>query len=194
MGYVTYEYYKSIYGEDSMPESDFNRLSWEACRRIDTLTLNKLKFAYPTDEDSSEAVKRCVCKLIEIAGQIEAANKRVTEGQGYITDESGTLRGKVVSSVSSGSESISYTAKAEGGSTLIDAVLSDKAAQDKLYRDTVREYLSLVPDSNGVNLLYAGIPYPVRHAPISRPPESKPVEKPEEPTEPQEPEDNENED
>ena len=193
MGYVDYEYYKSIYGEESMPETDFNRLSWEACRRVDTLTLNKLKFAFPTNEDDVEAVRRCVCKLIEIAGQIEAANKRVTEGQGYITDESGALRGKVVSSVSSGSESISYTAKAEGGSTLIDAVLSDRAAQERLYRDTVREYLSLVPDSNGVNLLYAGIPYPRRNAPISRPPEDKPVEKPEEPTEPQEPEGSEDE-
>ena len=184
MGYVTYDYYKNIYGEDSMPETDFNRLSWEACRKVDALTLNKLKFAFPTNEDDAEAVRRCVCKLIEIAGQIEAANKRVSEGQGYITDESGTLRGKVVSSVSSGSESISYTVKAESGSTLIDAVLSDKAAQERLYRDTVREYLSLVPDSNGVNLLYAGIPYPRRNAPISRPPEDKPVEKPEEPTEP----------
>ena len=193
MRYVTYDYYKSIYGEDSMPETDFNRLSWEACRKVDTLTLNKLKFAFPINEDDIEAVRRCVCKLIEIAGQIEAANKRVSEGQGYITDESGALRGKVVSSVSSGSESISYTAKAEGGSTLIDAVLSDKAAQENLYRDTVREYLSLVPDSNGVNLLYAGIPYPRRNAPISRPPEDKPVEKPEEPTEPQEPEESEDE-
>ncbi len=166
-----------------MPETDFNRLSWEACRKVDVLTLNKLKFAFPTNEDDIEAVKRCVCKLIEIDGQIEAANKRVSEGQGYIKDETGQLRGKVVSSVSSGSESISYTAKTEGGSTLIDAVLSDKAAQEQLYRDTVREYLSLVPDSNGVNLLYAGIPYPRRNAPISRPPEDKPVEKPTEPEE-----------
>ena len=187
MGYVTYDHYKSIYGEDSMPETDFNRLSWEACRRVDTLTLNKLKFAFPTNEDDAEAVRRCVCKLIEIAGQIEAANKRVTEGQGYITDESGALRGKVVSSVSSGSESISYTAKAEQ-STEIDEAARDPEKREKLYRDTVREYLSLVPDSNGVNLLYAGIPYPRRNAPISRPPENKPVEKPEEPTEPKEPE------
>lgn len=174
MGYVTYEYYKSIYSEDFMPETDFNRLSWEACRRVDTLTLNKLKFAFPTNEYDVEAVKRCVCKLIELAGQIEAANKRVSEGQGYITDESGALRGKVVSSVSSGSESISYTAKAEGGSTLIDAVLSDKAAQEKLYNDTVKEYFSLILDSNGVPLLYRGLPYPVRNAPVSRPPESNP--------------------
>lgn len=180
MAYVDYGFYKNIYGDSSLSETDFNRLSWEACRRVDALTLNKLKFAFPTDEYDIEAVRRCVCKLIEIAGQIESANKRVTEGQGYIADESGALRGKVVSSVSSGSESISYTAKAESGSTLIDAVLSDKAAQERLYRDTVREYLSFVPDSNGVNLLYAGIPYPRRNAPISRPPEDKPVEKPEE--------------
>ena len=182
MGYVTYDYYKSIYGEDSMPETDFKRLSWEACRRVDALTLNKLKFAFPTNEDDIEAIRRCVCKLIEIAGQIEAANKRVTEGQGYITDESGALRGKVVSSVSSGSESISYTAKAEQ-STEIDEAARDPEKREKLYRDTVREYLSLVPDSNGVNLLYAGIPYPRRNAPISRPPEDNPVEKPEEPDE-----------
>ena len=180
MGYVTYDYYKSIYGEDSMPETDFNRLSWEACRRMDTLTLNKLKFAFPTNEDDAEAVKRCVCKLIEIAGQIEAANKRVSEGQGYITDESGALRGKVVSSVSSGSESISYTAKAESGSTLIDAVLSDKTAQEKLYAETVRDFLFLVPDSNGISLWNHEIPYPFRNAPISRPPEDKP-EKPTKP-------------
>lgn len=190
MGYVTYDYYKSIYGEDSMPETDFNRLSWEACDWIDNLTLNKLKFAFPTNEDDIEAVRRCVCKLIEIAGQIEAANKRVTEGQGYVLDEAtGAMRGKTITNKTSGSESISYTAKAEGGSTLIDAVLSDKAAQERLYRDTVREYLLLVPDSNGVNLLYAGIPYPRRNAPISRPPEDKPVEKPTEPEESEDKED-----
>lgn len=187
MVYVTYEYYKIIYGEDSMPETDFNRLSWEACRKVDTLTLNKLKFAFPTNEDDIEAVRRCICKLIEIAGQIEAANKRVSEGQGYTVDQAtGLMVGKVVTSKTSGSESLSFSAKAEGGSTLIDAVLSDKAAQERLYRDTVREYLSLVPDANGVNLLYAGIPYPRRNAPISRPPEDKPEEKPEEPGESEE--------
>lgn len=172
--YVDYAYYKTIYGgteikqlaravpegeeikQDEWEERLFNRLSWEACRRIDVLTLNKLKFAFPTNEDDAETVKRCVCKLIDISAQIEAANKRVTEGQGYITDESGALRGKVVSSITSGSESVSYTAKAESGSTLIDTVLPDKSAQDKLYRDTVREYLSFVGDANGVNLLFAG--------------------------------------
>lgn len=159
--YVGYEFYKTLYGEDAIPESDFNRLSWEACKKVDNITFGKLKFAFPVDEDDAEAVRRCVCKLIEITAAIEAANKRIAEGQGYIVDEStGSVRGKAVASVSSGSESISYTAKSESGSTLIDAVLSDKEAQDKLFMDTAREYLAGVRDANGVQLLYAGLPYP----------------------------------
>ena len=159
--YVNYEFYKILYGEDAMPESDFERLSWEAEKRVDNLTFGKLKFAFPVEEDDAEAVKRCVCKLIEIAAAIEAASKHVNEGQGYVVDETtGSMRGKVVSSVSSGSESVSYTAKSESRSTVIDAVLPDKAAQNKLYADIVKEYLAGVPDANGLNLLYAGIPYP----------------------------------
>lgn len=159
--YVDYDFYKNLYGENAMPQSDFDRLSWEAQKRIDNLTFGKLKFAFPTDEDAAEAVKRCVCKLVDIAYEIDSANKRVNDGKGYVEDANG-IHGKVISSVSSGSESISYTAKSESGSTVIDAVLSDKTAQDKLYADTVKEYLYGVPDANGVNLLYAGVPYPKR--------------------------------
>lgn len=162
MAYVDYEFYKNLYGDDAISESDFNRLSWESGRRIDVLTLNKLKFAFPTNEDDVEMVKRCVCKLIEISAQIESASKRVAEGQGYTIDEAtGMMVGKTITSKTSGSESISFSAKADSGSTLIDAVLSDKTAQDNLYRDAIREYLAFVPDANGVNLLYAG-PYPGR--------------------------------
>lgn len=160
--YVDYEFYKSLYGNDAIPETDFNRLLWEAQKRVDNITFGKLKFAFPANEDDAEAVKRCVCKLIEIATAIDAANKRVTEAQGYVQDETaGSVHGKIISSITSGSESRTYTAKSESGSTIIDAVLSDKTAQDKLYMDTAREYLAGIPDANGINLLYAG-PYPGR--------------------------------
>lgn len=168
MGYVDYEYYKSLYGDKAISEADFNRLSWDACRKLDIATtgvdnVKKLKFAFPTNEDDAEAVRRCVCKLIEIAVQIEESTKALTEASGYITDETtGAIRGKVVASKSSGSESISYTSTASGStSTLIDKALSDKDVQDRLYNDTIIEYLSGVPDANGVNLLFAG-PYPGR--------------------------------
>lgn len=158
---VDYEFYKSLYGEEAMPESDFRRLSWEVQKRVNDLTFEKLKFAFPADEDDADAVKRCVCKITEIAYQINEANKRIAEGQGYVVDEvSGSVHGKAISSVTSGSESVSYTAKAEAGNTLIDAVLADKTAQNKLYADTAKEYLTGIRDANGVPLLYAGLPYP----------------------------------
>lgn len=168
MAYIDYEFYKVLYGDKSIPESDFNRLLWECEKRVDNLTtgvdsVKKLKIAFPTDEDDAEAVKRCICKLIEIAAQIEKSTEAFAEASGYIADEStGAIRGKVVASKSSGSESISYVSSASGStSTLIDKALSDKDVQDRLYNDTIMEYLSVVPDANGVNLLFAG-PYPER--------------------------------
>jgi hypothetical protein len=161
--YANYDFYNSIYGEDAVPETDFNRLVWAAQKKVDSMTFGKLKFAFPKNEDDVEAVKRCLCAVIDLAARIEAAEKRIMQGQGYTIDEStGAVHGKVVSSMTSGSESISYTAKAESGSTVIDAVVSDKKAQENLYANTIRSYLNGVSDSNGVCLLYAGNSYPKR--------------------------------
>ena len=163
MAYVNYEYYRSLYAESEIEETVFNRLSYDACRRIDRITtgvdeVKKLKVAFPTDEDDAEAVKRCACKIIDIMINIQEAEKRVNTSKGYTTRNDGTLQGKVITSVSSGNESITYSSNGSG-TTLIDKVLSDKNAQEKLYRDTIVEYLSGVGDANGVNLLYMG-PYP----------------------------------
>jgi hypothetical protein len=161
--YADYEFYNSIYGENAVPETDFNRLAWDAQKKLDNATFGKLKFAFPENEDDAESVKRCMCAVIDVAAKIEAAEQRVSQGQGYVADETtGAIRGKVISSVSSGSESVSYTAKSESGSTMIDAVLSDRKAQEHLYADIIRDYLHGARDANGVNLLYAGVPYPGR--------------------------------
>lgn len=168
MGYVDYAYYSVLYGENALSEADFNRLSWEAERKLDLNTtgidgVKKLKVAFPTDEDDAEAVKRCICKLIEIEGNIEAATKRVTDAQGYILRDDGNLQGKVVTSVSAGNESVSFSAKdGSANATLIDKAMSDKTMQEQLYRDTITEYLSGITDANGISLLYMGA-YPCNH-------------------------------
>uniref|UniRef100_A0AAU8B1B2 Head tail connector protein n=1 Tax=Dulem virus 35 TaxID=3145753 RepID=A0AAU8B1B2_9CAUD len=170
MGYVDYEYYNSLYGDKAIPEADFNRLSWEACRMLDKATtgidnVRKLKVAFPTDEDDAETVRRCACKLIDIANEIAAAEERIRSSQGLIQREDGTVINKLVASVSAGTESVSYATGSgnSSGSTLIDSVLADKGAQEQLYRDTIREYLSGVTDANGVNLMYMGrYPYLIK--------------------------------
>lgn len=161
MGYVDYEFYKSLYGEKAIQEADFNRLSWEACRKLDNATtgidnVRKLKIAFPTDEDDAETVRRCVCELIRISWEIEQAQERLKSAQGYIIREDGTVVNKQVASMSAGNESISYVTSGgtSSGATMIDKALANSTVQEKLYRDTITEYLSGIEDANGVNLLF----------------------------------------
>ncbi len=161
--YADYEFYSAIYGNSAIPAADFYRLIWDADRKLDKETtgvdgVKKLKVAFPADADSAEAVRRCACKLVNLAYAIESAEKSASTANEYDITENG-LRGKVISSVSSGSESISY-ATSGTASTLVGKAVSDSAARDNLYRDAIEEYLSGVQDANGVNLLYMG-PYPM---------------------------------
>ena len=155
--YITFDEYTALYPQ--IEETVFNRLSYDACRRIDRLTtgidgVKKLKTAFPTDEDSAQAVKHCVAKIINLLLQIQEAETSASLERGYIQTENG-LQGKVISSVSAGNESISF-ATGSARASAIDAAVSDLSARDNLIYSTVREYLSGVQDANGVNLLYAG--------------------------------------
>ena len=168
MAYVDYAYYQSLYGDSAIPEADFNRLSWDACRKMDAATtgidgVRKLAVAFPTDEYAAECVKRCACALVDVLNQMKTARENAAKTSGY-TETTNGLQGKVISSISSGNESISFSSGTSGSSaTVIDKALADKAAEAQLYTDTIREYLSGVADANGVNLLFMGrYPYCVR--------------------------------
>ena len=157
--YIDYEYFKTLYPD--IPEEVFNRLSWDACRKMDAATtgidgVRKLAVAFPTDEYAAECVKRCACELVQILQQLKTARENAAKASGY-TETTNGLQGKVISSISSGNESISFSSGASGSSaTAIDKALSDKAVEAQLYTDTIREYLSGVSDANGVNLLFMG--------------------------------------
>lgn len=162
MAYADYSRYVSIYGDGSISEADFDRLSYDASRYIDYCTtgvdgVKKLKIAHPTDSDDAEAVIRCACALVHDMSEIDSAEKRAASVRGLVQREDGTVTGAVVSSVSSGSESISYSVTS--GQTALDAAISSEDERKKLYLTTVKRYLTGVRDANGVNLLYGGV-YP----------------------------------
>lgn len=182
--YADYEYYQTEYG-GKMSADDYKRFGRRAERRIDGITGNKLQFAFPTNERDVEAVKDCVCELADFLYQIDSYNNAAMESMGTVAQADGTVKGKVITSISSGSESIGYSAGGSASTATMEAAKDKKVADTMIY-GIVRDGLGGVLDANGINLLYAGIPYPRRNAPISRPPENKPVEKPEKPTEPQE--------
>ena len=155
MAYVTFEDFNGMYpGEISVEE--FKNLEWDARRVVDAHTtgvdnVRKLRVAFPEDADDAEAVLRCMCTLINLMHKIGAVEKH----RGLELREDGMVRGGVVSSVSSGSESISYAT----GGTAIDAAVSSISERNKLYSQIVKHALSGVCDANGVHLLYMGV-YP----------------------------------
>ena len=158
--YIQYEKYTQLY--DPVDEKTFNRISYDACRHIDRLTtgidgVNKLKTAFPTDENAAEAVKRCAAAVINFLIQVETLEKTASSMRGY-TETANGLQGKVVSSVAAGNESVSFSSG--DIKTLADVAVSDISARNKAISNIVYEYLSGVADANGVNLLYMG-QYPV---------------------------------
>lgn len=165
-GYVDLTFFQSLYPDSEIPDDQFNLLAWDASRLLNRMTtgvdgVKKLKEAFPTDEEDAEAVRRCVCKLIYLAFRIQEAETVLENARGYVEQSDGTVKGKIVTSVSAGNESVSYSAGSSSHATIIDKALADREVQERMYQDTVTEYLSGVSDANGVNLLYLG-PYPMK--------------------------------
>lgn len=158
MAYVTYEDYTSIY-DDGLTSTNFNRLDWDAERYVDTQTtgiddVRKLKVAYPTEEYAQQCVVRCICKLINTMYQIEQQESMMA-----LTSNGNGARGGMISSVSSGSESISYNNNIRTG---IQNAVIDPEAKKTLLAGIIKSGLSGVCDANGVHLLYMGIyPYEI---------------------------------
>lgn len=161
MPYITFGEYTEMY--DQIDERLFNRLSFDACRVMDIHTtgidnVKKLNKYFPTDEDDAAAVRQCAAKLIYTLHQIHQVEAVALEGRGYEATEQG-MRGKIISSISAGNESISYATGGNSTATAYDAAAKDKTVRDKMLAETVWEYLRGVSDANGVNLLYMGM-YP----------------------------------
>ena len=134
MGYTTYEFYKDEYYGDSIEESLFPKWESRATDRLDELTYGNI--TADALEEYSEKIQKAVCALADLLYKID-----------FKTNHANDKSGGNVKSMSSGGQSISFGSN----ETLVDKVLNDKVAQNRLCYDTVCEYLS------GTGLLYAGI-------------------------------------
>lgn len=160
--YITIEDYLKWY-DTEIGQQLFGRLAMETCRVLDKYTtgidgVRKLREYFPTDEYDAEFVKYTAARMIDFLYQCHEAEQTAATGRGYTETDNG-IRGKVISSVSAGNESISYATTATATATAVDEAIKDKSTKDKILFQTVRDGLIGVADCNGVNLLYMGV-YP----------------------------------
>ena len=173
--YADYTYYTTEYG-GKMSVADFKRNGRKAERRIDSLTGGKLQFAFPANERDIEAVRDAVCELADFLYRIDVYNNAAMESIGTVAQADGTVKGKVITSISSGSESRSYSASGVVNTSITEAA-KDKKVADTIIYGMVQDNLGGVPDYNGINLLYAGA-YPYSTKVVNPPPENKPTPEP----------------
>lgn len=153
--YITYNDFVAVMGAD-LSTADFNRYEFEAEMILDRFTtgidnVKKLRVAFPTDEIDAEAVRRCVIALTDAVCRFDRADKAAVS-------LTGTSTGGVVSSVSSGSESISYATGT--ASSAMAAGVQSLEGRNTFYQDIIKTYLSGREDANGVNLMFMGR-YPI---------------------------------
>ena len=137
--YLTYDDYSNLGGTEISDETAFEQLEFEARCVIDWWTFNRLH----KEETYSEAVKRCMFKLISLMYDKQKAMVIDTQSQ------TGTVKAGV-------------THESNDGVATSYNTLSAKEAVDALGKavdDTIRMYLTGVKDSLGHKLLYRGL-YP----------------------------------
>lgn len=148
--YITGDGYSEYYS-DEIDAATFNRLLTSAERYVDIATtgvdgVRKLRVAYPTVDE--EYIKLCIYSIVHLLYQIDT---RRTQTEGYDSTANG-LKGKVISSMSAGNESVSYGVLDDE----VQKAITDPASLDTTISIMIRHYLSGVADANGVSLLYMG--------------------------------------
>lgn len=163
MAYVDYKFYTESFG-NVVPEADFPRLAERASDFIGTMTFDRLVDGLPKNERSQKRIKKAVCSLTELMYQIELAEKNAANaaasGTSTTTGSGGSTTG-IVTSVSSGNESISYATpqqKASGAKewSAVYVAAGDVQKTNDLLLKTALPLLMGVRTDDGIPILYAG--------------------------------------
>ena len=164
MAYVDYEFYQKSFFGNVVPEPDFMRMSERASDFIDSLTFDGLADGLPSDDRQQKRIKKAVCSLAELMYQIELAEKNaINQASASATDtNAGGKSTGIVTSVSSGSESISYATPQQIGSSAkewsaVYAAAGDVQKTNDLLLKTALPLLMGVRTDDGIPVLYAGV-------------------------------------
>ena len=165
MAYADYEFYKTSFFGNVVPESDFMRFSERASDFIDLLTFDRLADGLPGDERQQKRIKKAVCAAADILYQIDISEQNAAAaaatGAATALPGGGTTTG-IVTSVSSGSESRSYATPQQIGASAkewsaVYAAAGDVRKTNDLLLKAALPLLMGVRTDDGIPVLYAGV-------------------------------------
>ena len=150
MAYADYSFYTDSYFGDTLTEETSNKWLERASDYLDVITFHRTENTFPEIEAHIIKVKKAVCAIADalflIDIQVKAAQATM--------DVSGNYRG-ALASISSGKESLSFIQAANGSA--YGRAAADPSERDRLLYGIAEQYLADIPDSEGTNLLFAGV-------------------------------------
>ena len=147
--YVEYDFYKTTYGGELVPENVWEAAEARAALFVDRITFNRLQSTPPAHESHWISVRFAVCQVAEAMHAVK--NYKL---QALRSINSGTAQGKV-KSMTSGAESVTYS-ESSMNIGAYQAAAESPTAEESLYYSLAAPYLANIPDARGINLLYAG--------------------------------------
>jgi len=162
MAYTTFTFYEQTYHGNVIPSDEFDRIADRASDFLDTITFDRLADGLPSDERAATKVQKAVCAVCDKLYQLELAEKKALYSAGGTSSGgAGGVTSGVITSRSSGSESISYASPSEiaNGAKAWSAVYQAAGNEqeiNKLLWSTAAPYLMGIRTEEGIPILYAG--------------------------------------
>lgn len=162
MAYTTFTFYEQIYHGNVVPAEDFDRIADRASDFLDVITFDRLADGLPSDERAATKVQKAVCAVCDKLYQLDLAEKQALYSAGGTSSGgAGGVTSGVITSRSSGSESISYASPSEiaNGAKAWSAVYQAAGNEqeiNKLLWSTAAPYLMGIRTEEGIPILYAG--------------------------------------
>lgn len=162
MAYSTFTFYEQTYHGNAVPAEDFDRIADRASDFLDVITFDRLADGLPSDERAATKVQKAVCAVCDKLYQLDLAEKQALYSAGGTSSGgAGGVTSGVITSRSSGSESISYASPSEiaNGAKAWSAVYQAAGNEqeiNKLLWSTAAPYLMGIRTEEGIPILYAG--------------------------------------
>ena len=150
MAHADYTFYTDSYHGDILTEDNAAKWLDRASDYVDTITFHRTENSFPVEEKHITKVKKAVCAIADALCLIDAEQKAMQA----TVDANGAYK-SAVASLSSGKESVSFVQAGKG--SVYGLAAADQEERGKLLYGIAVQYLALVPDSEGINLLYAGV-------------------------------------
>lgn len=158
MAYADEKYYTEMWMTGTIPVENLKGYLSRASAEIDNMTFGRLRKGLPEDEYYQDKIRSAVCETADLIYSYNMADNLAMQALKEMHSKDASEKG--VKSISDGTESITYNTGSDlaaQAKAMFPELASTKEERSKAIRQIIRRYLAGIPDTEGTNLLYAGV-------------------------------------